>query len=148
MAEETVKGAFMDSLKRNNKQIRDDRAIAIAEAAEVKYRRSVEDLEQNIKEMKRERENMLDMSPTHADSLVLATDFNSDAFVAKDIELGVKIRNDEIKLEIAQKQYTYLFGCKHLARHREENGALKDDIGKIERALGTERMREIIGGGG
>jgi len=60
--------------------------------------------------MKRERENMLDLSPSHAQSLVLASDFNSDEYVKKDIELGVKIRNDEIKLEIAKKQYEYLFG--------------------------------------
>ena len=105
-----VKGAFIDSLKRNNKQIRDDRATAIAEDAQIQYRRLVEDLEVQIKRMKRERENMLDLSPSHAQSLVLASDFNSDEYVKKDIELGVKIRNDEIKLEIAKKQYEYLFG--------------------------------------
>ena len=107
---ENGSGAFLASLKRNNKQIRDDRATAIAEDAQVKYRRSVEDLELNIKRMSRERENMLDLSPTHADSLVLASDFNADAYVKKDVELGVRIRNDEIKLEIAKKQYSYLFG--------------------------------------
>ena len=52
---------------------------------------------------------MLDLSPTTADSLVLASDFDSKAFVAKDIELGVKIRNLEIKLEIASNRYADLF---------------------------------------
>lgn len=110
MEEETKEGAFISSLKRNNKKIRDDRAQAISEDTELGYKRSVEDLELNIKKMKREQENMLDLSPTDAQSLVLASDFNSVDYVSKDIELGVKIRNTEIKLEIAKKRYNYLFG--------------------------------------
>jgi hypothetical protein len=51
------------------------------------------------------------MSPTDAQSLVLASDFNSGVFTQKDIDLGVKIRNAEITLEIARKQYEYLFGA-------------------------------------
>lgn len=103
-------GAFLVSLKRNNKQIRDDRAQAIHEDTELIYKRNIEDLDVSIKRMKREQENMLDLSPTDARSLVLATDFDSVAYSAKDIELGVKIRNAEIKLEIARKRYNYLFG--------------------------------------
>ena len=103
-------GAFIGSLKRNNKKIRDDRAIAISEDTGLLFKRKVEDLRISITRMKRERENMLDLSPTDAMSLVLASDFDSEAFVAKDVELGVKIRNEEIKLEIAEKRYNYLFG--------------------------------------
>ena len=110
MSEEVTNGAFLTSLKRNNKKIRDDRATAIAEDAQVLYRRSVEDLEIKINRMKRDRENMLDLSPTDAMSLKLASDFDADAYVAKDIDLGVKIRNAEIQLEIATSQYDYLFG--------------------------------------
>ena len=104
------KGAFISSLKRNNKQIRDDRATAIGEDTQLIYKRKIEDLDLSIKKMKREQENMLDLSPTNAMSLVLASDFDSTAYTDKDIELGVKIRNAEIKLEIAQKRYNYLFG--------------------------------------
>jgi hypothetical protein len=104
-------GAFLASLKRNNKQIRDDRATAIAEDAQIMYRREVEDLEVQIKRMKRDRDNALDLSPTDAMSLKLASDFNSKEFVRKDIELGVNIRNAEIQLEIAKKQYEILFGA-------------------------------------
>ena len=103
-------GAFVDSLKRNNQQIREDRAIAIAEDAQLIYKREVEDLEIQIKRLKRERDSMLDLSPTTADSLVLATDFNSKQFVEKDIQIGIQIRNLEIKLEIAKERYNYLFG--------------------------------------
>lgn len=103
-------GAFLSSLKRNNKQIRDDRATAIAEEAEVKFRRKVEDLEMSINNMKREQDAMLDMSPENAQSLILASDFKADEFVGKTIELGVKIRQEEIRMEVAKKQYVYLFG--------------------------------------
>jgi hypothetical protein len=103
-------GAFFSSLKRNNRQIRDDRATAIAEDTELVYKRKIEDLELSIKKMKREQENMLDLSPTNAQSLILASDFNSAEYVEKDIDLGIKIRNTEITLEIAKKRYQYLFG--------------------------------------
>lgn len=103
-------GAFINSLKRNNKQIRDDRAANIAEDTQLVYKRKVEDLELSIKKMRREQENMLDLSPTSAQSLILASDFDSATYVEKDIELGIKIRNAEITLEIAKKRYNYLFG--------------------------------------
>jgi hypothetical protein len=103
-------GAFFQSLKRNNKQIRDDRALAIVEDAQLLYKREVEDLEVNINRMKRDQENMLDLSPETATSLKLASDFNANEYVSKDLELGVKIRNEEIKLDIAKKRFAYLFG--------------------------------------
>lgn len=105
-----MKGAFVSSLKRNNSKIRADRATAIAEDTELVYKRQIEDLELSIKKMKRDQENMLDLSPTDAQSLVLASDFKSEEYVAKDVKLGVDIRNAEIKLEIARKRFNYLFG--------------------------------------
>lgn len=113
-------GAFFDSLKRNNKQIRDDRATAIAEDTELVYKRAIEDLQIQIRKMRREQENMLDLSPTDARSLVLASDFDCAAYVQQDTELGVKIRNTEIKLEIAQARYNYLFGLNELPTQEGE----------------------------
>lgn len=108
---ETIQqGAFLSSLKRNNKQIRDDRATAIADVAQLKYKRKVEDLEMAIRDMKREQDNMLDLSPTNAQSLIIASDFDAEAYIGKDLELGVRIRNEEIRLEIARKRYAFLFG--------------------------------------
>lgn len=104
-----MKGAFVGSLVRNNKKIRDDRAIAIAESAEMLYKRKVEDMNLQIKQLRRDREAMLDLSPTDAQSLVLASDFDAQKFVEKDIQLGTAIRNLEITLEIAQTRYTHLF---------------------------------------
>lgn len=108
--EEVKTGAFIQSLKRNNKQIREDRALSISEDAEVIYKRTVEDLKIKLKRMKRDLENMLDLSPDTATSLKLASDFDANDYVIKDMSLGVKIRQTEIELEIAEKRYSYLFG--------------------------------------
>ena len=111
--ETTVKdqeGTFFASLKRNNAKIREDRAIAIAEDAERLYKRKIEDLRDGIKKMTREREYMLDMSPTDSTSLVMASDFSADNFINKDLDLGLRIRNETIKLEIAEKSFKQLFG--------------------------------------
>jgi hypothetical protein len=107
---EQMTGAFVESLKRNNKKIRDDRATAIAESAELLYKREVEDLSIQIKQLRRDREAMTDLSPTDAQSLVLASDFDAKAFVEKDIKMGVDIRNLEIRYEIARARYNHLFG--------------------------------------
>lgn len=108
--EEAVRGKFFENLNRNNKTIKRDRAVAIAEAAQLLYKREIEDMELEIKKLRREKAGLLDLSPTTADSLTLASDFNEKAFVAKCIELGLKIRNLTIKLEVAKQDYEYLFG--------------------------------------
>jgi len=110
MSEEKVMaGAFAESLKRNNQKIRDDRAASICEDAEMMFRRNIEDLKVDIKRMQRERENMLDMSPDDTTSLILASDFDAKDFVRKELTIGVNLRNAEIKLEIAEARYKYLF---------------------------------------
>lgn len=105
-----VKGAFVDSLQRNNAKIRADRAEAISEDAQVRYKRTIEDLELAIKKLRRDQENMLDLSPREATSLVLASDFDAAEYVTKDLALSVTIRNREIELELARARYSYLFG--------------------------------------
>jgi hypothetical protein len=110
MANERATGVFLESLKRNNTKIREDRATAIVEDAQIIYKREVEDLEMQLKRLHREQDNMLDLSPTDADSLVLASDFNAKDYVTKDLDLSVKIRNLEIKFELAKARYAYLFG--------------------------------------
>ena len=103
-------GAFVSSLKRNNKQIRDDRARAIGDDAELIYKRKIEDMEVAIRKLKQDQINMLDLSPESATSLKLASDFNANDYADKDIEIGKKIRNIGIAMNIAKKRYNYLFG--------------------------------------
>jgi len=107
---EEQNGAFVNSLKRNNKQIKADRAEAIGEDAEMAYRRTVEDMEITLKRLRRKQDNMLDMSPENAFSLKMANDFDAQTYTDVDLEVGVEIRNTEIKLDIAKKRFTYLFG--------------------------------------
>ena len=104
-----MKGAFVSSLKRNNKQIRDDRALAIAEDAELILKREVEDITTSLKVARRERDGMLDLGGNYTTTIISQSDFEAKAFVAKDLELGLKIRNLEIKLEIAANRYNDLF---------------------------------------
>jgi hypothetical protein len=108
--EEVKKGAFQDSLYRNNAKIRKDRADSIIEDAQLIYKREIEDLDVEMKRMAREQDNMLDLSPTNAMNLTLASDFNSKDYVGKDLDLGVRMRNLGIKMEIAKKRYSFLFG--------------------------------------
>ncbi len=104
------KGKFFESLNRNNRTIKKDRAISITEDAQQLYQRTIEDMERAIKKMGRERANMLDLNPTDANSLVVASDFDAAKFVEKDLDLGVKIRNVKIRLEIAKESFANLFG--------------------------------------
>ena len=103
-------GAFAQQLKRNNAKIREDRAESITEDAQMLFKRTIEDIELRIKKLKREQDNQLDLSPNDANSLRLASDFNADEFVNTDINLGISIRTEEIRLEVARARYEYLFG--------------------------------------
>jgi len=104
-----LKGSFVTSLRRNNKQIRDDRALAIAEDAELLFKREVEDITTLLKVTKRERDAMLDLGGTSTTGIISQSDFDAKTFVAKDLELGLKIHNLTIKLGIATKRYNDLF---------------------------------------
>ncbi len=107
--EDELKPRFIESLQRNNDQIREDRARIIGADSELIYRRRVEDIELKIKKLEREQEGLIDISPLDRNSLTFA-DFNPEAFVQKDIELSLTIRNLNIQLEVAQKRFEYLFG--------------------------------------
>jgi len=104
-----LKGSFVSSLRRNNKQIRDDRALAIAEDAELLFKREVEDITTSLKIAKREREAMLDLGGTSVTTIISQSDFDAKTFVSKDLELGLKIHNLTIKLGIATRRYNELF---------------------------------------
>jgi len=110
--EVTPSGAFIDSLKRTNKSIKSDRAISISEEAEMAYERYIQDIRMGIKRLKRERTNMLDMSPDNTQSLILAKNFDSKTFVERDLGIAVSLRNEEIRLSLAEKSFEYLFGRK------------------------------------
>jgi len=107
--EDELKPRFIESLQRNNDQIREDRARTIGADSELIYRRRVEDIGLKIKRLEREQEGLIDISPLDRNSLTFA-DFQPEAFVQKDIELSLTIRNLNIQLEVAIKRFEYLFG--------------------------------------
>ncbi len=107
--EDELKSRFIESLKRNNDQIRKDRAYTIGEDSELIYRRTVEDIELRIKRLEREQEGLIDISPLDRNSLTFA-DFSPEEFVQKDMELSLIIRNLNIQLEVTRKRFEYLFG--------------------------------------
>ncbi|WP_027378659.1 hypothetical protein [Chryseobacterium daeguense] len=109
--EEDLKPRFIESLQRNNDQIREDRARIIGEDAALIYRRRVEDIELKIKKLEREQEGLTDISPLDKNSLTFA-DFQPEAFVQRDIELSLTIRNLNIQLELTRNRFEYLFGKK------------------------------------
>lgn len=109
--EEDLKPRFIESLQRNNDQIREERAQIIGEDAELIYKRRVEDIELKIKRLEREQEGLTDVSPLDKNSLTFA-DFQPEAFVQKDIELSLTIRNLNIQLELTRNRFEYLFGKK------------------------------------
>ena len=50
MNEDTdLQGAFFDNLNRNNKSIKRDRAVAITEDAKLLYKRTIEDMDMQLK---------------------------------------------------------------------------------------------------
>lgn len=106
---EPILGAFSASLKRNNRQIRDDRATMIVSNAELMYRRKIENIEIDIRNMEMELDNMLDLSPTNSQSLVMASDFNAELYINKDVDIAMKIRNMKILLNVAKARYAHLF---------------------------------------
>lgn len=107
--DQVINGKFVESLTRNNKQIRQDRAEAITEDGEMAYGREVQDLERDLKRKVRERENLLDMSPTNAQSLIVANEFDGQLFAKRDLELTYQIEDLEMKVKFARKRYNSLF---------------------------------------
>jgi hypothetical protein len=103
-------GTLYDSLARSSKQIRAERGEALAEQLETSFRRNVEDIRYDMKDLKRQRSNMFDFSPTNSQSLVMAKDVEARSIMLADNEISLKIRNLQIKLDIATERYLELFG--------------------------------------
>lgn len=110
-ADEVFEGGFLrESLNRNNKEIKKDRAETIHEDLQMVFSRSVEDTAAELKKTKREIVNMYDFSPTTTESLVLASNLNGKLINQQDTELRLKVRELTILLEVKQEAYRELFG--------------------------------------
>lgn len=105
-------GAFAASLLRKNSQIKGDRALAILRLAEKAFKRSVEDVYDKIFQLETDRDSLIDLSPTNADSLVMAGDFDATKFYETEKRLTLKIRECRVELEEMTLRYQHLFGKK------------------------------------
>ena len=111
LAKTKTKGAFANSLKRTNKEIRDERARQIASSAERTFRRCIEDLEEALEEKLLKKSALLDMSPNNTQSILRADAIDTTKFVSQYTDLSLEIRELKIKLVEAKKDYEYLFGA-------------------------------------
>lgn len=108
--ETILKGRFGSSLTRTNAEIRKERATSISMSAETIYRRKVEDLLMKRDNLILEQENLLDMSPTNATSLMVANDFNGEKFYERDRNITLELRDLNIEINALSERYSYLFG--------------------------------------
>lgn len=106
---ESQVGAFFSNLKRNNKQIKEDRAQQIDEDVNLSYKRLVEDINMEIRKLTRKREAAMDLNPSTTQSLKME-EIDPKQFVDEDLKDSVSIRNLTIKLDVALERYKYLFG--------------------------------------
>ena len=104
------KGALAASMLRNPKQIRADRGLDIYEDLESVYRTKLENLEREIKKLKRKRDGKIDLSPSNTLSMLMAENFDADKFMVEDIEFSKEIRQKMILQKIIQARYDYLLG--------------------------------------
>ena len=102
--------AFGSSLTRNNAAIKKDRADEITREAYIRYKRAVEDLQEELYRLVRKRNNMLDLSPSTIQSLMPAKDFDAGQYLIDDVELSKLIREKTIIANITRKRCNYLFG--------------------------------------
>jgi len=103
-------GVFVNSLKRNNKEIKQDRAESILKEAKMIYKRRIENIEMELDKKTIEQNNLLDMSPDNAQSLISAKNFDASTFSEADMKLGMDMFWGQNALNVAKERYEYLFG--------------------------------------
>jgi hypothetical protein len=75
------------------------------------YKRAIQKLARLIQCLKKQQEDLAGMTPTEAETSEITGAIDSGAYISKEIEIGVKIRDLEKKLESARKKYQFLFGA-------------------------------------
>ena len=86
--------------------------VASKDAASL-YKREMQNLERLIRLLKKERDNMAKRPLTDKQTSKITDAIDSGAYVSKEIEIGVKIRDLEKKLDTARKRFQFLFRDKY-----------------------------------
>jgi hypothetical protein len=108
--EEAPKGAFITSLKRTATQVRDERAEIIQEGSQRIYKRSIEDMEDRLKDLQRMQRGSLDLSPDDVNTIISANSFDPKAWVERDIARSLEVKKLKVKIDAAKDRYAFLFG--------------------------------------
>ena len=110
MSDKTVqKGLFYETLNGSNAQILRDRSEDIIMDTHQDYNTAFNILERDLRNAKADRKPHMDLSPVSKDVLTFTTNFKSQSWVQKDIELSMKIMNFEMKLEVLRKRIEELY---------------------------------------
>lgn len=110
--EKLKRNSFQSNLVRSFKDLKAAKASAVAEDAELSYKRKIEDICKEIRVNERSREeDILNLSPESTIApTAIAKSFNPTLFVEKDLEIGTSNRQLCICLEILLDRYQRLFG--------------------------------------
>lgn len=102
-------GALHQSLTRKGAQIRLDRAQQLVLQSVKVFERRIEDLDDEMYQLKVDRDNRLDVAPAHVGSLQPAKDFDPNKFINDDLEDGLRLREKAITSNTLRARYNYLF---------------------------------------
>lgn len=106
-----AKGQFAQALTASNRQIQRTRALQLTETTRMLYRRRVEDLVSEHRQLMLAAQGQLDLRGDNALSLNPASkDFDAGTWVDANIAARMGIRNNLQKLAVAYFGYSQLFG--------------------------------------
>ena len=103
-------GLFDLSLKRNFKQIREDRAELMTKSTKSLYKREIDDLYTELETLEVDQNNLLDFAGSSTTRIIQASDFDAKSFISKDKELTLKARELRIQIEEYSVRFEKLFG--------------------------------------
>ncbi len=107
----TNQGQFATALTKSNRQIQRARALQLTEVTKMIYRRKVEDLASDYRQMMLTAQSQLDLRGDSALSINPASkDFDAQSWVQGNLEARMSLRNTLTKLAVAYYAYTELFG--------------------------------------
>lgn len=100
---------FEAILGKTGNQVLKRRASVIAEAAEAKMKRKVDDIKEHIRDLKIKLMDLEDLSVKNTQALTIAENFNADEWVQDVFDVRMEIRDLTIELEVAEAAYNEYF---------------------------------------
>lgn len=113
MAAKTVvskNGAMITALNRKGDAIIDARVARLLKAAKGSHETLVKKLDNEVDQLEDKMERMLDQSPDNRYSLQVGKEFDAEAFTKEYQNLSVALANKKVELDIAETNFTFLFG--------------------------------------